>query len=97
MRFSRSGFFLRPANTILVPLMYFFGLRRYSKRVLSSQMTPDSLLAVEYEYPAAWPDCLPKRPWRFGPCLCPAPASTVWHCEHLVLKILAPSAEWGAG
>jgi hypothetical protein len=29
--------------------MYFFGLRRYSKRVSSVHVMPDSLLAVEYE------------------------------------------------
>ena len=36
------------------------------------------------------PDWRPKMPLRLGPCLCAPPASTVWHCEHLVLKILAP-------
>jgi len=29
----------------------------------------------------------PRRPFRLGPCLCEAPASTVWHWLHLVLKI----------
>ena len=38
------------------------------------------------------PDWRPKRPLRLGPCLCAPPASMVWHCEHLVLKILAPFA-----
>ena len=40
----------------------------------------------------AWPDCRPKMPWRFGPCLCAPPDSTVWHCEHFVLNIFAPFA-----
>ncbi|KAI8025097.1 hypothetical protein LOK49_LG02G02717 [Camellia lanceoleosa] len=25
------------------------------------------LLALEYEYPGVVPDCLPKRPFKFGP------------------------------
>ena len=55
-------------------------------------MIPEFLLASEKEYPEAWPDWRPKMPWRFGPCLCAPPLSTVWHCEHFVLKILAPFA-----
>jgi hypothetical protein len=55
-------------------------------------MMPEFLLASEKEYPEAWPDCLPKMPWRFGPCLCAPPDSTVWHCEHFVLNIFAPFA-----
>merc|ERR1719464_2116967 len=47
-------------------------------------------LALLYEYPSALPDVFPMNPYRLGPCLCAPPASTVWHCEHFVLKTLAP-------
>ena len=33
-----------------------------------------------------------RKTHRFGPCLWPSAGSTVWHCAHLVLKILAPCA-----
>lgn len=72
-RFFRSFSFLRPAKTILVPGMYFFGLMRYVIKVSVDQTTAFLMLASEYAKPAAWPDCRPKRPLRFGPTLCGPP------------------------
>jgi hypothetical protein len=40
MRSARSSGFFRPANTILVPGMYFFGSRRYAKRCWLSHTIP---------------------------------------------------------
>jgi hypothetical protein len=45
----RSSGLLMPANTILVPLMYFLGASKYSNRVSSPHTTPEVLFAVEYE------------------------------------------------
>lgn len=92
MRLARSLGFLRPAKTILVPGMYFFGLKRYWKRCSLLHTMPDDLLAAVYEKPGVVPAARPRRPCRLGPCLCGPPASTVWHCAHFFLKILAP---WG--
>lgn len=46
MRSALSCGFLMPAKTILVPGMYFLGLRRYAKRVSSPQVMPEFLLAA---------------------------------------------------
>lgn len=41
MRSARSPGFLRPAKTILVPGIYFFGFSRYSKSVSSFHVIPN--------------------------------------------------------
>lgn len=46
MRSPRSCGFFKPANTIFVPGMYFFGFSRYSKRVSLFQVIP----VETYEY-----------------------------------------------
>merc|ERR1712154_546908 len=75
IRSSRSFFFLRPANTIFVPGMYFLGFVRYSSRVSAPQVMPFFLLASVYVKPAACPVCRPMRPFKLGPCLCLPPFS----------------------
>mmetsp|Transcript_88152 Transcript_88152/g.138075 ORF Transcript_88152/g.138075 Transcript_88152/m.138075 type:complete len:114 (-) Transcript_88152:214-555(-) len=49
---ARSLSFLRPANTIFVPGMYFLGLIKYSNICLSVQVMPEFLLASEYAKPS---------------------------------------------
>merc|ERR1719163_2278679 len=85
MMLARSLGFFKPANTILVPGMYFLGLTRYASSTSVVHTMPELLLAAEKEKPAVVPAVRPIRPCLWGP-----PCSTVWHCEHLVLKILAP-------
>merc|ERR1712226_1058226 len=53
---ARSLSFLMPANTILVPGIYFFGLIKYSNKCLSDQMIPEFLFASEYAKPSTVPD-----------------------------------------
>merc|ERR1719261_3418 len=79
IRSARSLSFLIPANTILVPGMYFFGFTKYSNMCFSDHTMPDDLLASEYAKPSVVPDCLPKTPQRGGPCFALPPASMVWH------------------
>ncbi|CAH0694604.1 unnamed protein product [Spodoptera exigua] len=97
MRSARSLGFFKPANTILVPGMYFLGFSKYSKRVSSPHEIPLDLLASEYEKPAAWPVLRPQKPCRLGPTLCLPPASTVWHWAHLWTKIFLPFSAFPAG
>ena len=59
-------------------------------KLSSSQTTPAFFNAPLYPYPSWLPDACPIIPFRFGPCPCEPPASTVWHCEHFVLNIFAP-------
>jgi len=92
MSASRSFFFLIPANTILVPGMYFLGFVRYTSNVSASHVMPLAIFAAVYENPGAWPVVLPMRPWRFGPTLCFPPASTVWHWAHFCTKIFFPAS-----
>ena len=66
------------------------GLTRYASSTSVVHTMPELLLAAEKEKPAVEPAVRPIRPCRLGPCLWGPPCSTVWHCEHLVLKIFAP-------
>merc|ERR1719152_755865 len=90
MMSARSLSFFRPANTIFVPGMYFFGLTRYSNMCLSDQTIPDVLFASEYGNPSSVPDARPMMPHRLGPCLLLPPLSIVWHWAHFALKSFAP-------
>merc|ERR1719401_1528990 len=47
MRSARSLSFFRPANTILVPTMYFLGFIKYSNMCFSDHTMPEFLLASE--------------------------------------------------
>merc|ERR1719335_1852849 len=76
---ARSLSFFRPANTILVPGIYFFGFTRYSNMCFSDQTIPEVLLASEYGNPSSVPEWRPMMPQRFGPCLLLPPLSMVWH------------------
>merc|ERR1719262_1978074 len=75
MRSARSLSFFRPAKTILVPGMYFFGFTRYSNMCLSDQTMPEFLLASEYANPSTEPEARPKRPQSGGPCFTRPPFS----------------------
>merc|ERR550514_1605173 len=94
---ARSASFFKPANTIFVPGMYFFGLMRYSYICLSDQVMPEVLFASEYGNPSSVPEGRPKMPHKFGPCLLLPPLSIVWHWAHFALKSLAPFFSSPAG
>merc|ERR1712062_855373 len=94
---ARSFFFLIPANTILVPGMYLAGFSRYTHNVSFDHVIPFFTLAAEYAKPAACPAFRPIIPQRLGPALCLPPLSTVWHCAHFCLNILAPFVASPAG
>merc|ERR1719201_2922333 len=79
IRSARSFSFLRPAKTILVPGMYFFGLIKYSNMCLSDHVMPEFLFCSENAKPSVVPDWRPKMPQRGGPCFALPPASMVWH------------------
>merc|ERR1711920_542797 len=59
MRSARSLSFFKPANTIFVPTMYFFGLTKYSNMCLSDQTIPEFLFASEYAKPSHVPEVRP--------------------------------------
>jgi len=89
-RSARSAGFFRPANTILVPGIYFFGFTRNSYMCLSDHVIPLDLTASEYPKPAVRPALLPKSAQSGGPDLRFPPSSIEWHCAHFALKSFAP-------
>merc|ERR1719161_2354273 len=78
-RSARSFSFLMPANTILVPGMYFFGFTKYSYMCLSDHTMPEFLFASEKAKPGVEPLGRPMMPHMGGPCFTRPPSSQEWH------------------
>jgi hypothetical protein len=88
----RSFSFLSPAKTILVPGIYFFGLRRYTIRVSSPHVMPFLMLASVYLHATRYAGCVHlasvhcTRPGQGGMRICPHTLSTRYQNTHHTQK-----------